>query len=61
VYNLKVEGEPEFYANGVLVHNCDVLSYACDLLPFVRNHTGGVGGMPFFRYEHKGDVYTGLK
>lgn len=39
----------------------DCLSYACDLLPFVRNHTGGVGGMPFFRYEHKGDAYSGLK
>jgi predicted phage terminase large subunit-like protein len=23
VYNLTVEGTPEFYANGVLVHNCD--------------------------------------
>jgi hypothetical protein len=22
VYNLTVEGQPEFYANGVLVHNC---------------------------------------
>lgn len=28
VFNLKVEGEPEFFANGVLVHNCDgSLSY----------------------------------
>lgn len=24
VYNLKVENEPVFYANGVLVHNCDL-------------------------------------
>lgn len=28
VYNLKVEGEPEFFANGILVHNCDAASYA---------------------------------
>ena len=27
VYNLTVEGEPEFFANGVLVHNCDALRY----------------------------------
>lgn len=27
VYNLTVEGEPEFYANGVLVHNCDAKRY----------------------------------
>lgn len=25
VYNLTVEGKPEFYANGILVHNCDPL------------------------------------
>jgi hypothetical protein len=23
VYNLRVEGEPEYYANGLLAHNCD--------------------------------------
>jgi len=22
VYNLSVEGQPEYFANGVLVHNC---------------------------------------
>lgn len=27
VYNLTVEGAHEFYANGVLVHNCDALRY----------------------------------
>lgn len=32
VYNLAVEGESEFFANGVLVHNCDALRYlAMDL------------------------------
>lgn len=25
VYNLKIEGENEFFANGILVHNCDAL------------------------------------
>lgn len=28
VYNLTVDGNPEFYANGVLVHNCDTMRYA---------------------------------
>lgn len=27
VYNLTVDGDHEFYANGVLVHNCDALRY----------------------------------
>ena len=31
MYNLTVEGEHEYYANGVLVHNCDALSMACIL------------------------------
>jgi phage terminase large subunit-like protein len=26
VYDLAIEGEPEFFANGILVHNCDELS-----------------------------------
>jgi hypothetical protein len=33
VFNLTVAGEPEFFANGVLVHNCDQMRYAvryCD-------------------------------
>jgi len=28
VYNLTIEGEHEFFANGILVHNCDSLSYS---------------------------------
>ncbi|MGH9208641.1 MAG: hypothetical protein ACRD1G_19170, partial [Acidimicrobiales bacterium] len=28
VYNLRVGGTPEYFANGVLVHNCDALNYA---------------------------------
>lgn len=27
VYNLEVEGEHEYFANGILVHNCDTLSF----------------------------------
>jgi hypothetical protein len=29
VYNLTVEGEHEYFANGILVSNCDALAYAC--------------------------------
>jgi hypothetical protein len=29
VYNIKVKGEPEFFANGVLVHNCDAMIWGC--------------------------------
>ena len=28
VFNLTVAGEPEYFANGVLVHNCDATRYA---------------------------------
>jgi hypothetical protein len=28
VFNLTVFGEPEFFANGLLVHNCDAFIYA---------------------------------
>lgn len=27
VYNLQIDGAHEFFANGVLVHNCDALRY----------------------------------
>lgn len=27
VFNLTVEEAPEFFANGVLVHNCDAMRY----------------------------------
>lgn len=29
VYNLTVADVPEYYANGILVHNCDALRYLC--------------------------------
>jgi hypothetical protein len=28
VYNLTVANQPEYFANGVLVHNCDALVWA---------------------------------
>lgn len=28
VYNLTVDGMPEYFANGILVHNCDTMRYA---------------------------------
>lgn len=31
VFNLSVEGSHEFYANDVLVHNCDVISYSAQV------------------------------
>jgi predicted phage terminase large subunit-like protein len=37
VYNLTVEGNPVFFANGVLVHNCDALTLALR-----RARTGGL-------------------
>lgn len=32
VYNLQIEGAHEFFANGILVHNCDAFVYANDML-----------------------------
>lgn len=37
VYNLSVEDANEYFANGVLVHNCDALSYAA----YVAQQLGG--------------------
>ena len=28
VFNLTVDGTPEYFASGVLVHNCDAMRYA---------------------------------
>ena len=44
VYNLRVESEPEYYANGLLAHNCDecrALHEAAD-----RGETYPVGQRP---------------
>ena len=45
VYNLKVDGEPEFFANGILVHNCDALRYMVMQLdgPRIRTPPPNVG------------------
>lgn len=40
VYNLTVDGNPEYYANGVLVHNCDALRYACRYIDNNLNYAG---------------------
>jgi hypothetical protein len=32
VYNLTVDGSPEYYANGVLVHNCDAARYGVSVV-----------------------------
>lgn len=45
VYNLAVEGDHEYFANGILTHNCDTLSYAAEVLPMVGAGTGGGGPM----------------
>ena len=36
VYNLTVEDAHEFFANGILVHNCDSLRYA--LNPYIQKN-----------------------
>lgn len=39
VYNLTVLGEPEYFANGILVHNCpDALRYLCMAAPRMPIH-----------------------
>jgi hypothetical protein len=46
VFNLAVEGEHEFFANGILVHNCDAASGAFNELAnnTKRPGTVAVGG-----------------
>lgn len=41
VYNIEVENAPEYFANGVLVHNCDGLRYALSSIPFDFSHITG--------------------
>jgi len=40
VYNLYIEGQNEYFANGILTHNCDALKYLvamiCDTIPEFR-------------------------
>lgn len=42
VFNLRVEGEPEYFANGILVHNCDAAAGAFNRLAL--GATRGVWG-----------------
>jgi hypothetical protein len=44
VYNLTVAGDHEYFANGILTHNCDALRYGCMGL-----EAGGFGS--FYRDE----------
>lgn len=53
VYNLQVEGDHEYIANGILTHNCDTLSYAAECLPQLAPHPGGRAELPGF-YSPKG-------
>lgn len=46
VYNLTVAEAHDYYANGVLVHNCDALSYAVEL-----SEMPGAGLMEFYRRQ----------
>lgn len=39
VYNLTVNSSPEYFANGILVHNCDSARY----LSFALRHELGLG------------------
>jgi PBSX family phage terminase large subunit len=41
VFNLKVESNPEYFANGVLVHNCDALRYVCAELDGLGHYSAG--------------------
>lgn len=34
VYNITVDGDHEYFANGVLVANCDALRYSCTRIPW---------------------------
>ncbi len=40
VYNLTVEGCPEYLANGILTHNCDTLFYSVQCMSMVAPYTG---------------------
>ncbi len=50
VYNLSVEGAPEYFANGVLVHNCDALASAFEGVRYRHARAVAVSGAGS-RYE----------
>ena len=45
VYNLTVEGEHEFFANGVLTHNCDCAAYAARVALYDELVRAGLSGL----------------
>jgi len=52
VYNISVEGEPEYFANGVLVHNCESLRYGLMSRPSPNE---GESFLPGAAEYYKGD------
>ena len=52
VYNISVEGEPEYFANGVLVHNCESLRYGLMSRPSPNE---GESFLPGAAEHYKGD------
>ncbi|HXI14812.1 MAG TPA: hypothetical protein VNM48_00475 [Chloroflexota bacterium] len=44
MYNLTVQGEHEFYANGILTHNCDAMRYLVATLDGVNQSEPGLIG-----------------
>lgn len=44
VYDLTIEGEHEFYANGVLVHNCVWPAWHMKLVGTMSRGQGSLGG-----------------
>jgi hypothetical protein len=62
VYNITVENEGVYYANGVLVSNCDTLAYAENLIqPFYgQTQTDSEGNNVFLEVSSAGDYgYSG--
>ena len=47
MYNLTVEGSHTFYANGILVHNCDAASQALSFMIF----SNGLAEVPLSRKQ----------
>jgi hypothetical protein len=44
VYDLTIEGEHEFYANGILVHNCVWTAWHLKLVGTASRGQGSLGG-----------------
>ena len=58
VYNMTVEGMPEYFANGILVHNCDAASGALNKLAQANGAFSAIEAeMPPVMAEVKGATY----